>query len=171
MTYRAIPPAQQATQAPREHFYISQLLIDIEAYWTQRQAFTRSDGRQPNSDALEFCAQDEEGATSGTHMIDSLTLTFSGDPSAVYFGHPENEGPSTIKDYLVISFQTTDKSGVLFGTGEVALLNVQWRLVIGAATTTRHLEKDQKIKRSISLYDLFIGAISGLNFNGIIIID
>ena len=30
---------------------------------------SRSDGRQLNNDAFEFCAQDEEGTTSGTRMI------------------------------------------------------------------------------------------------------
>ncbi|PAV86782.1 hypothetical protein WR25_25913 [Diploscapter pachys] len=175
-------------------------------------------------------------------LTDSSTLTFSGEPSAVYFEYPESERPSTTRDYLVMAFQTTAKSGVLFSveciadmdylaiffekgllnmrfnlgsrthsitsneqiadgekhiiklfrdetnvtlqidkkpalryrpknTGELVLLNMQWRLIIGAATTTRHLEKDQRIKRSTSLYDPFIGSISGLNFNGIMLID
>lgn len=51
---------------------------------------------------------------------------------------------------------------------ELVTLNMQWRVTIGASFNLLHRTKRRKRER---IYDRYNGFISGVNFNGLMILD
>ncbi|EYC43077.1 hypothetical protein Y032_0504g2643 [Ancylostoma ceylanicum] len=60
------------------------------------------------------------------------------------------------------------------GSDELVTLNMQWRVSLGAALNSRHIDSGPRRgrrRKSIKLIDPFDGEISGVNYNGLMILD
>ncbi|WKY13604.1 hypothetical protein Q1695_004441 [Nippostrongylus brasiliensis] len=59
------------------------------------------------------------------------------------------------------------------GADELVTLNMQWRVSLGAALNSRHLDimSRRKRRKTVKIIDPFDGEISGVNYNGIMILD
>uniref|UniRef100_A0A7I4Z531 Neurexin-3a n=1 Tax=Haemonchus contortus TaxID=6289 RepID=A0A7I4Z531_HAECO len=63
------------------------------------------------------------------------------------------------------------------GTDELVTLNMQWRVSLGASLNSRHIDsgpgryKRSRRRKSVKIIDPFDGEISGVNYNGIMILD
>lgn len=76
-----------------------------------------------------------------------------------------------------VTLQVDDRPAIRYrpkGSDELVTLNMQWRVSLGAALNSRHLDltpRRTRRRKSVKIVDPFDGEMSGVNYNGIMILD
>ncbi|KAK5977999.1 hypothetical protein GCK32_006890 [Trichostrongylus colubriformis] len=101
-----------------------------------------------------------------------------------YFAHKVNDGKKhTLRVHrndANVTLQIDERPAIRYrprGRDELVTLNMQWRVSLGAALNSRHIGAipgrsfRSRRRKSVKIFDPFDGEISGVNYNGIMLLD